>query len=132
MKNLLRIALFAALILGGWSAQAQKAKVTQYHIEVVKAKVIGILEDNNRLAVLQIEQADTSSRYELQPKDEILVQFFYTTAPTKGEPKLAGVKSADRIMARLAGNYNPNTQQYDYLVFEYDVIPPDTVEVKKE
>lgn len=122
MKMICRTSLFFLFLLGAFSAKAQQTKLTRYHIEVVKAKVVGILEGNDRLAVLQIEQADTAGRYKLHPQDEILVQFFYTVKPTTGEPRLSGITAGDRISARVAGTFNATTQQYDYLVFEYDVL----------
>lgn len=85
----------------------------------IKAEVIGILEQHDKLAVLQVSRVDSANEFNLATKSEILVEFVFGTSPSDGEPKIPGVKAGDTIRAEIHGKFNPGSGQWDYRVFRY-------------
>lgn len=117
--------VFIAIMLTGFgnhlSAQENPLEY-RIHPIWVEARVLGILEDHNNLVVLQITGTGVND-FNLGVNSEILTEFYFGTAPTDGDPKLAGVKSGDMIRAEIHGKFNPSSGQWDYRVFRYNPAP---------
>ena len=133
MKSVFHILALGAVILSATTLNAQQDQRLLQRIETipVKAKVIGVLQGYKSLAVLQVVDIDSGNTYNLQPQDEILVEFFFGTERTSGEPVLEGVKAGDLISAQISGKHNPGTGQYDYRLFKYVVYPTEKTSSQK-
>ncbi len=104
-------------------AQGKNLKIEQIKPIDVRAEVISVFEKSNTLALLKIVGVDSANTFRLEKGGEVLTKFYFTTKPTKGDPKLAGIRAGDQITAEISSTENPMTGQMDYQVFRYRVLP---------
>lgn len=108
--------MFFGLLVCGQSKQIEMLETFP-----VNAEVVGLLEDDNKLAVLKILKVD-SNAYGLAQNSEILTEFYFTTRAMKNEEKLQGIAPGDTISVRLHARKNPLTRSWDFMAFHYVVI----------
>lgn len=114
------------LILLSFAAKAQNSSVTRIKPVNVTASVVGVLNDDSPLAVIYVMKVD-SNDIGLEKSSEVLIRFYFSTKPTKGDPELPGVKGGDVIQAEIAGKIDPISGQMEYTVFRYSILPTRTI-----
>jgi hypothetical protein len=123
LNNTTGLSILLFLLILGFSKglMAQSNSDNAYTVKPiwVEAKVLGILEQHDRLAVLQISRVDSSNEFHLSESSEILTEFVFGTKASDGDPKVPGVISGDNIRAEIHGKFNPSSGQWDYRVFRY-------------
>lgn len=121
MAKLLTPILLCLGLLQQFDLNGQQAQLLETF--PVNATVVGVLEDDYRLAILRIDRVDSSASHPLQKGDEILTEFYFTTRPVKNESKLKGIAAGDKISVRLHARPSPYSQDWQYTAFHYLVLP---------
>lgn len=126
-----RFLLVAIVLLGSFGVNAQddldiaeqpKMKIEPIETFRIRAKVVGVLQGQKDLAVIQIIET-VKNEWGLKVGDEVLTNFYFTTQPFKGDRQYPGVKSGDEILGDIRGSKNNNGVQVDYMIFRYQVLP---------
>ena len=118
-KMALLIALVCLAFPKNMKAQVENAQAYTIKPIWIEARVLGILEHHDRLAVIQVSKVDSSNKFMLRVNSEILAEFVFGTKASKGEPAVPGANAGDTIRAEIHGEFNPSTGQWDYRVFRY-------------
>lgn len=116
-----RFILLVVIIIGFSTILSAQKEAGVIHPIWIEARVLGILEHHDALAVLQVLQVEATNEIHLARNSEILTEFVFGTKKSGGEPKLDGVKANMLIRAEIDGKFNPASGQWDYRVFRYQL-----------
>ena len=116
---LLFISLILIILSPDFKAQTEGAASFTIKPIWIEARVLGLLEDHGRLAVIQVKQVASINEFNLAAKSEVLTEFIFGAEASDGDPKIPGVKSGDAIRAEIHGKFNPTSGQWEYRIFRY-------------
>lgn len=87
----------------------------------VEARVIGTLNTDKKLAILQLQQVDPKNTFQLVPLNEILVEFIYPENTDSTAISFAELEGGELIKAEVNGSERERSGQRRYLVFRFQL-----------